>query len=105
MATQVPGLSEAHYLGYFMNGLIDIIRSGLRIHDLGNPSKAMDLARFIESDFLLGDMSRPDLFLQGTRVLRLILPLSHIRINLLLVHRLALWENIKLVHRIAPKRP
>lgn len=33
LVTQVPGLSTAHYLGYFMHGLQPDIRARLRVHN------------------------------------------------------------------------
>ncbi|CAH9085680.1 unnamed protein product [Cuscuta epithymum] len=48
LASQVPGLTDDHYLGYYMSGLKETIRSSLRLLRPNNLEMAMELAREVE---------------------------------------------------------
>ncbi|CAH9082161.1 unnamed protein product [Cuscuta epithymum] len=48
LASQVPGLTDDHYLGYYMSRLKETIRSSLRLLRPENLETAMELARDIE---------------------------------------------------------
>lgn len=50
LASQVLGLSDEHYLGYFMKGLKDSIRSSLCLLRPGDLETAMELSRDIEDN-------------------------------------------------------
>ncbi|CAH9148410.1 unnamed protein product [Cuscuta epithymum] len=60
LASQVPGLSDAHYLGYFMKGLRDTIRSSLRTLRPIDLEAAMELARDIEEDLAVQSGGRSE---------------------------------------------
>lgn len=53
LAGQVPGLSDEHYLGYFMKDLTDSVRGALRLLRPRNIETAMELARDVEDNLLL----------------------------------------------------
>ncbi|KAL3637420.1 hypothetical protein CASFOL_018588 [Castilleja foliolosa] len=53
LASQVPGLSDEHDLGNFMKGLVDTVRSSLRLLRLVDLETAMELARATGSSILI----------------------------------------------------
>ncbi|CAH9108189.1 unnamed protein product [Cuscuta europaea] len=48
LTSQVPGLTDAHYLGYYMSGPEEAIRNSLRLFRPNNLEEAMELARDVE---------------------------------------------------------
>ncbi|KAG6397368.1 hypothetical protein SASPL_143535 [Salvia splendens] len=52
LSSQVPGLTDAHYLGYFMKGLKDPIRGFLRLFRPTELESAMELARDVEDNLV-----------------------------------------------------
>ncbi|XP_057770633.1 uncharacterized protein LOC130990415 [Salvia miltiorrhiza] len=53
LASQVPGLTDAHYLGYFMKGLKDPIRGFLQLFRPSELESAMELARDVEDNLTI----------------------------------------------------
>lgn len=53
LASQVPGLSDEHYLGYFTKGLDDSVRSALRLLCPRDLETAMELAKDVEDNLTL----------------------------------------------------
>lgn len=50
LVSQVPGLSDEHYLGYFMNGLKGTIRGSLQLLRPNDLENEMEMARDIEDN-------------------------------------------------------
>ncbi|KAG6407185.1 hypothetical protein SASPL_130169 [Salvia splendens] len=61
LSSQVPGLTDAHYLGYFMKGLKDPIRGFLRLFRPTELESAMELARDVEDNLAIQGGGRTSL--------------------------------------------
>ena len=61
LSSQVPGLTDAHYLGYFMKGLKDPIRGFLRLFRPTELESAMELARDVEDNLAIQGGGRTNL--------------------------------------------
>lgn len=65
LSSQVPRLSDAHYLGYFMKGLKDQIQGFLRMFRPIELEAAMDLARDVEANVAIQGGGRTNQGLWG----------------------------------------
>ncbi|CAH9145977.1 unnamed protein product [Cuscuta epithymum] len=78
LASQVPGLTDDHYLGYYMSGLNEAIRSSLRLFRPHNLETAMELARDVEHNLSIqsGKSGSPYYTSSGVRPNSFLMPIT-----------------------------